>query len=174
MYIGEINQASDNQITIFMIFDHTTFQITISLSLFILAIIEVANSGKLVQIASIVSHITVSDIPKLDAIFILASTITFAHSESQIIHQMIYNIAFQFGNLSECSICSSSRFSIIQKVYDKKIIKNNINTRESHIVMIFSVDFQSITSYHKKNSASETTRIKGTSLNTVEFFALRG
>jgi hypothetical protein len=116
MAIGVINHVTANHTTMFIIFDQTIFQITISLSFFRLATTDAANSGKLVHNATIVSHIIVSDTPNELAIDLAALTITSAHNASHIDHQIIYNIDFQVGNLCECSSCSSSRFLIIQNV----------------------------------------------------------
>jgi hypothetical protein len=97
--IGVINQATDNHITIFIIFDQTIFHITISVFFFKLAIIDVASSGKLVQIATTVSHIIVSEIQKEDAIDLDALTITSAHKASHIIHQIIKIVDFKVVSL---------------------------------------------------------------------------
>lgn len=172
--IGVIIQAIDNHKTIFIIFDQTIFHITISVCFFILATIDAASSGKLVQIATIVSQITVWDILKDSAIEVADLTITSAQRESQTAHQIINKIDFQIVRFSVCSSASSSRFFIIQNVYDIKIMKKSISIRESHLVIIFSPACEKNISSAINNSASEVKRVKGTSLYTVEFWAFRG
>jgi hypothetical protein len=53
-------------------------------------------------------------------------------------------------------------------------MKNNISTKESQKVIIFLGVFDSITSFARKNNALDVSKVKGTSLNTVEFCAFKG
>ena len=53
-------------------------------------------------------------------------------------------------------------------------MKNNIRVKESQKVIIFLGVFDSIISFARKNNAADVSRVKGTSLNTVEFCAFKG
>lgn len=172
--IGVINHVIDNHNVIFIICDQIVFQISISQCFLSHAIIQVANSGRLVHIHIIVNHIIVEDIQKDCAIEIDDLTITSAHRASHTIHQIIYKLDFKTVNLWLCSSCSSSKFFIIQNVYDTNIIKRTIKISESQKVIIFIDDLDNIISQAIKNNVSDVNSAKGTSLYTVEFFALSG
>jgi len=99
MYIGVINQVIDNHTTIFIILDQIIFQITISECFCVLATTDAANSGKLVHIATMVSHMIVSEIQKEIAIDLAALTMTSPHKASHIIHQIINITDFKVVSL---------------------------------------------------------------------------
>jgi len=96
--------------------DQIVFHIRISHFFFKQEIIQVANSGKLVHIQTIVNHIIVDDIQNDSAIDVAEVTITSDHNANHKTHQIINKIDFSIDNLWDCSSCSSSRFLIIQYV----------------------------------------------------------
>lgn len=67
---------------ILKIFDHTIFQMAISLCHFRAAMIDVANSGNDVPTATIVRPMTISDIPNDSAINTAPSTNIFPHKNN--------------------------------------------------------------------------------------------
>lgn len=87
--IGVINHVIDKPNVILIICDHIVFHIRISHCFLTQAIIQAANSGKLVHIQTIVNPIIVDDIQKFSAIDFAESTITSAHNASHITHQII-------------------------------------------------------------------------------------
>ena len=76
MYIGRIIELTQMIPSVLNIFDHTKLATHISYFFFIMAVIVVANSGRLVHAAMIVAQIAHSDIHKVWAINMAASTIT--------------------------------------------------------------------------------------------------
>lgn len=114
---GLITALSHKIQKILNMFDHIIFQIAISDFLFIAATIDVANSGREVHTATIVSQITVSLIPNIFAICIAQFTIHCHHKVNPTNHKTINKIDFQIGIFltSTSSTRSFSDFDI-QKI----------------------------------------------------------
>jgi len=91
---GCINQVIPRIHNVLNIFDQTIPQIAISVFFLNAAIILVANSGKLVQIATIVTHINDIGNQKLEAILTALSTINFQPIINQNNHIIINNADF--------------------------------------------------------------------------------
>lgn len=115
-FIIDVIQSIQNILKILL---QTTFQIAISGCFFKAATIEVASSGKLVQIATTVNQITASLIQKFLAISIAQFTIHFHHIVSQTSQNIIKIIDFQVEISLISSFLSdffSSLIFVIQKV----------------------------------------------------------
>jgi hypothetical protein len=96
---GLIIHATHKIHNILKIFDHTIHHIAISVFFLKAATILAANSGKLVQIATIVTHIKDIGTQKSLAIFTALSTINFHHKTNQVSHIMIYITDFVVENI---------------------------------------------------------------------------
>lgn len=154
----------------------TIFPIAISDCFLSEAIIEVTNSGAEVPKATIVRPIIDSGTLKERAIFLADPTNKSAHIPKPISHtKMKIN---DFETLWAWA-SSSSHFSCFHhfaspKVYAKKSINNNKNTKLSHLSITFVVAPEKNVSNARKNKASDAIRENGTSLYMVELWAFSG
>ena len=122
------------------IFDHTRFATHISYFFLTMAVIVVANSGKLVQAAIIVAQIAHSDIHKVWAIYTAASTITSeAITKSPILATSL--VIFKSIHL-EVSLAHGMLLL-------KAIIINNISNNDTKISLILLIQNCKINSQSK-------------------------
>ena len=112
------------------ILDHIRLATHISYFFFTMAVMVVANSGRLVPAAIIVAQIARSDIHNLSAIYIAASTITSeAITKSQI-------LATSFAIFKSIHFQVSLAIGILLL---KSVISNNMNSMITKISLVLSI-----------------------------------
>ena len=122
--MGRITALTQMIPSVLNIFDHIRFATHISYFFLTIAVIVVANSGKLVPAAMIVAHIAHSDIHKVWAINTAASTITSeAITKSPILatsfaifKSIHFHVSFARGILLLKSVINSNANNIITKI----------------------------------------------------------
>ncbi len=154
----------------------TIFPIAISDCLLNDAITEVTSSGALVPKATTVRPTIDSDTPNPSAMFFAEFTSKSAPSHNPSSHPTTRNSDFHsvFSPIWEFLSSLLDELFASQNVYEKKRIKKSKNTKDSHLVIIFTDPNQKKLSKARNNKANDAISEKGTSLYIVELLACSG
>lgn len=128
--IGRITELTQIIQRVLNMFDQTRFATHISYFFFTMAVIVVANSGKLVHAAMIVAHIAHSDIHKTCAMYTAASTI----ASEAITNKPILATSFVIFRSIHFDVSFAHGICLL-----KIIITNRISSIETKISLIQSI-----------------------------------